>query len=316
MTIEIPDLGAELAGLSATEWRDRIDALGEEHGYYLPVGQDHAALFIDAGPRLLVTFEDVNELRARPDGRPRGFDLVETEGWSLLTILSEGRTWFRDDAITWFFDRQVDDGFFEDFDQVLFHGAGVSGYAAAAYSVTAPAANVLLYHPVATQEPLIAGWDGRWPEARRLDFTSRYGFAPDMLDAAAQAWVVFDPLSRLDAMHAALFRRPNVTLLRAPRARSRVESLFDVMGISQPMLIAAMEGSLDREDWGRLWRNRRRTVVYPRQLLRSAETSGRKALVAKVCRFGLRSRDAAFYEVRAVELGVAKRVPSRAAPTG
>ena len=312
MTIEIPDLGADLAGLSAAEWRDRIDGLGEEHGYYLPLGQDHAALFIDAGPKLLVTFEDVQELCARPDGRPRGFDMVETEGWSLLTILSEGRTWFRDPALTWFFDRQVDDGFFEDFDQVLFHGAGISGYAAAAYSVTAPAANVLLYNPVATQEPTIAGWDGRWPAARGLDFTTRYGFAPDMLDAAAQAWVVFDPLSRLDAMHAALFRRPNVALLRAPRARSRIEQLFELMQITQPMLIAAMEGSLDRLAWGRLWRHRRQSVVYPRQLLRSAESLGRPGLVAKVCRFGLRSRDAAYYQMKGRELGLLRPTPARA----
>ena len=310
MTTDIPDLDAVLAGLSADEWRDRIDGLGEEHGYYLPLGQDHAALFIDAGPRLLVTFEDVEELRARPDGRPRGFDMVETEGWSLLTILSEGRTWFRDDAVTWFFDRQVDDGFFEDFDQVLFHGTGIAGYAAAAYSVTAPASNVLLYHPVATQDPLIAGWDTRWPQARALDFTTRYGFAPDMLDAAAQAWVVFDPLSRVDAMHAALFRRPNVTLLRAPRARTRIEPLFELMEIVHPMLVAGMDGTLDTEEWGRLWGNRRRSVVYPRALLRTVQSRGRSDLAARICRFGMTGRDRAFYETKAMEMGLSDLLPA------
>ena len=34
--------------------------------------------------------------------------------------------------------------------------------------------------------------------------TSRYGYAPDMLDAAHRGWVLYDPRERLDAMHSAL----------------------------------------------------------------------------------------------------------------
>ena len=45
---------------------------------------------------------------------------------------------------------------------------------------------------------------------RRADFSSRYGYAPDMLDAAEQAYVIYDPCERLDAAHAAMFTRSNV----------------------------------------------------------------------------------------------------------
>jgi hypothetical protein len=45
---------------------------------------------------------------------------------------------------------------------------------------------------------------------RRTDFTGRYGYAPDMLDAAEQAYVIYDPYERLDAAYAAMFTRSNV----------------------------------------------------------------------------------------------------------
>ena len=301
---ERPDLSRPLGGLSPGEWRDAVDAIGEQHGYYLPLGPDHAALFVDAGPRLLVTFEEVDTVRRRPGARPVGFDMVETEGWSLLTILAEGRTFYRDPALTWFFDRQVDDGFFEDFDQVLFFGEGMGGYGAAAYSVTAPAANVLLMRPVASLDPAIAAWDRRDMAARGRDFSSRYGYAPEMLDAASAAWVIHDPLNAPDAMHATLFRRPNVTVLRAPLTGAKLGALADLMEITQPLLLAAMEGTLDRTEWGRLWRRRRGSVVYPRQLLRRAEALGRPDLVARIVRFGMTTRDAALYEERARALGL------------
>ena len=65
---------------------------------------------------------------------------------------------------------------------------------------------------------------------RRLDFTSRYGYAPDMLDAAGKAFVLYDPMDRLDAMHAALFARPNVTLLRLRHMGAALQGALLRMG--------------------------------------------------------------------------------------
>ncbi|GGL67250.1 hypothetical protein GCM10011392_22210 [Wenxinia marina] len=300
-----PTLEVDLRGLSPDEWRARLDAIGDEHGYFLPIGADHSALFIDAGPKLLVTFEEASAIRRAPGARPRGFEMAAREGWSLLAFIADGPTWFRSDAMTWFVDRQVDDGFFEDFDSVLFHGSGMGGYAAGAYSVAAPGCRVLLHRPVATLEPAVAGWDRRDLGARRLDFTTRYGFAPEMVDAALAAWVVHDPLHAPDAMHAALFRRPNVTLLRAPLAGARLEQMLELMDATPRLLSAAMDGTLDRAEWGRIWRGRREIVPYARLLLRRAEGAGREDLSRRICRYGLQTSDAALYAPRARELGLA-----------
>jgi hypothetical protein len=59
--------------------------------------------------------------------------------------------------------------------------------------VAAPGARVLAFRPLATLDPAVAGWDDRFPQARRRDWTSRYGFAPAMLDAAAGAAILHDP---------------------------------------------------------------------------------------------------------------------------
>ncbi|MBL4811102.1 MAG: hypothetical protein JKX69_01800, partial [Rhodobacteraceae bacterium] len=124
---ETPNIEVDLADLEPRDWYARLDELGEEHGYLEWLGDDHAALFIDAGPKLMVTFEDAETMRKMPGASPRGFELLARNGWSLLCILSEGDTWFRAPPLYGFFDRLSDDGFFEDFDDVLFFGSHAGG---------------------------------------------------------------------------------------------------------------------------------------------------------------------------------------------
>ena len=130
-------------------------------------------MFLDNAPTLLVTFDNYKAARGRPKHLPMGMQLADECDWSHLCLLSEARPWYRDPAVYAYFDRLVDDGFFERFDRVLFYGSGASGYAAAAYSVTSPGARVLLLNPVAKLNPALAGWDSRHTHARHLDFTSR-----------------------------------------------------------------------------------------------------------------------------------------------
>lgn len=292
------DLDLDLAGLSPEDWRQQVDDIGEEHGYYQSVGRDHAALFIDAGSNLLVTFENRAAAMSAPFGRPRGFDMVTREGWSLLNILADGETWFRGPEVFGYFDRLVDEGFLEDFDNVLFFGAHDAGYAAAAYSVTAPGARALLLRPVATLDPAMTGWDKRFAEHRRLDFTSRYGYAPDMIEALEEAYVIYDPTQAPEAMHAALYRRPNVTYLPARRAKPRVETMLDGMRLTAPLMKAAMAGTLDELSFARAWRGRRDAPGYVRNLLKRTIVDDRPGLAARVCAYGMRTADAEFYEAR------------------
>ncbi|QYK42993.1 MAG: phosphoadenosine phosphosulfate reductase [Paracoccaceae bacterium] len=266
-------------------WTAALDAIADDLGHAEPLGPRHRAVFCDDGTTLLVTFEQAETVRAEAPGRlPFGLTLARAYGWSQLCILAEGTTWWRDEGVWRYMDRLVDDAFFEDFDRVLFYGAGPGGYAAAAYSVVAPGAQVLAICPQATLTPALAGWDARFPAARRLDFTGRYGFAPDMTEGAGHAHVVFDPLERDDAMHAALFHRPWVTLLPARRLGGNLELVLRRLGVLDGLIVAAVEGRLDRAGFARALRMRRNYGPYLKRMLQISADTGHTAREIGVCR--------------------------------
>ena len=272
------------AAVDRASWIAALEAMTAEEGYVEPLGPDHYAFFSDAGTTLLVSFETIAGARARPGQMPLGQPLAQAQGWSHLSLLAEGETWFRDPAVYAFFDRLVDDAFFEDFDRVLFYGAEMGAYAACAFAVTAPGAQVLAISPRATLDPAQAGWDKRHRAARRLDFTSRYGYAPDMTEGAGQVLVIHDPTVSEEAMHAALFRAPWVTMLKAPLMGGRIEWALSHMGVLSEVMTRAMAGQLDRGSFAGLWRRRRDFSPYLLAILDRTESRGRRGLAISVCR--------------------------------
>lgn len=265
-------------------WHASMMAAYDETGYLEPLGDRHWAAFKDDGPTLLVTFETLAPPGA--EGLPLGLHLAEPHGWSHLGVIADGPTWWRDSTVYRYFDRLTDDAFLEDFDRVVIYGAGPAGYAACAFSVAAPGATVLALQARATQDPAVAGWDRRTPAARRLDFTDRYGFAPDMVEGTGRVFLVHDPLVAEDAMHAALFRHAFVTRLPCRHLGAQVEAGLAKMGLLAPLVEAAADGSLDAAAFARLWRGRRRQPLYLRQLVGAAERAGNLRRAAAVCRYG------------------------------
>ncbi|MGR3290572.1 MAG: phosphoadenosine phosphosulfate reductase [Paracoccaceae bacterium] len=271
--------------LAEAEWLDRIEDIAENHGYFEPLGPDHSAAFIDRGPVLLVTFETIESIRDRANcDVPLGWELTEGTDWSQLCLLSSGETWFRHRAVYGFFDRLVDDGFFENFDRVIFYGAESCGYGAAAYSVVAPGATVIALSPQATLDPSVTGWDDRFHHMRRASFTDRYGYAPDMLDAADRAFVLYDPDFDEEAMHAALFTRSNVTKIRCPHMDGQIETFFRRMELLKPLMLIAAQRDLEPIDFYKTLRERRNYLPYLRMLLGETETAQRPMLTALLCR--------------------------------
>ena len=275
-------IGDGFAGLGVEDWFEAVDDRAEELGYFEPLGAKLGAAFIDAGPKLLVTFENYERIgRTNKALVPLGFTFAQTEGWSVLTILSDTDTPYREDRLYRYFDRLVDDGFFEDFEDVLFFGEHLAGYAAAAYSVAAPGCRVLALRPVASADPSVTGWDSRLKPLRRACFTDRYGYAPDMLEGARQAWIAVDPVEQFDAMHVALFRARHVARLPLRRLGAFTAHTLETMGILQPMIAAAMDGSLDDLAMARLYRARRPSVAYLRRLVSRLAAVGPKSRARK-----------------------------------
>jgi hypothetical protein len=264
------------------------------------LGTSHEAIFRPGiGRDLIVTFETDARLEDADAGVvPTARHLAEATDASWLCIVSEGATWFRDPAIFDHFDGLTDDGLFDEADAVLFMGAGSGGYAAAAYSVAAPGAAVIALRPQATLSARTAGWDTRYFAARGRDFEGRYGYAPDMLEAAGQAAVLYDPELEEDAMHAALFRRDGVMRLRCTGLAYEIDEHLGTMGVLEPLARAALEGELTAPQFWRLFRARRQHFGYLHALMRRLRDDGRLTMAMRVCRHGVEATGRPFFRKR------------------
>lgn len=272
-------------GLSINEWLDKIEDIALDNGDFEPLGPDHTAILIEGNEKLLVTFERVEDVRNQVNqDTPLGWQLRHGQGWTVLTILGADQSWFRHRAVYEYFDRLIDDGFFDDYDQILFYGSGAGGYAAAAFSVAAPGATVMAISPQATLAPDLAIWETRFPAGRRMDFNSRFGFAPRMADAAEMVFVFYDPQEHLDAMHAALFNSDNVNRVRCRYFDGQIEMFLRRMEVLPGLVQMAMRGRLSNKIIARALRERRNYLPYLRRLLSAVDAKERTYLTALMCR--------------------------------
>ena len=283
----------DVVELTRDEWVATLQDLSKARGSFEMLGTDHAAAFTDQDDTLFVTFETIDSImNAEDDGLPMGFSMSDAHGWSQLTLLGLEDGWFRSPELYAYFDRLVDDGFFENYDRVVFYGAGDCAYAAAAYSVAAPGATVLALQPRATLDADIVPWDTRNMEARRAFTSRRYAFAPDMLDAADHAYVLYDPEQAMDAMHASLFTRPNVTRKKLRHLGGDIERELQAMAMLDQMIEAAMDGALTPQLLHQLYRARRGHLPLLRSYLNVLHTDGRSRALVLLSRHVLRKYNA------------------------
>jgi hypothetical protein len=282
---------------------DRLEEIGDARGAFERLGARHAALFIDESPKvLLVTFERMDIMALRGTSVPLGLGIVDRHGWSLMSLLSKSETGWRDAAIYGYLDRLVDEGFFEDFDRVVFYGSGLAGYAAATFSVAAPGSTVVALAPRATLDVGRTRWDARHKRLRRADFSARYGYAPDMLEAASEAFLIHDPWEIEDAMHASLFRAEHIQTIGFRGIGPDPESTLRATMTLTPLIEAACEGRLSVTHAAQLWRARRSHAPWQRLLLERAEERGGEELIKQLCRYVVARSNSRRFSRRLAEL--------------
>ena len=204
-----------------------LQVLSDELGFFEAIDAQHHAFHVTGGDTLLVTFESGAKLW--------GPDVATAIDASLLMIHADGPTWFRSPDLFDFVDDLTDEGFFDDFDTVLFAGAGMGAYGAGAFCVAAPGAEVLLMQPIATLERAKVPWEVRNRKAWSLRWGPRYSYAPRSVQAANHVTVISDPTETLDAMHASLFQADHTTHLRIPHAGPRVLTMLHSINLLTPL---------------------------------------------------------------------------------
>lgn len=266
------------------EWQEKLRQMGRDEGFCEDIGTEHTALFVRRSDTLIVTFENLDHVFENNENRlPWAFDFIERRNWSILGLMAHGWTWYRDESVFDFFDRLRDEGFFDGFKKVVFYGASMGAYAAAAFSAACPGATVFAISPQATLDRDIAAWETRYRGAWGRNYKSRYGYAPEMSAAAAQVHLFYDPRWQLDAMHAALFQGDNVLKYHSRFFGHRIASLWIQLGILKPLVEAAVDGTLHPDLYYKALRARRDNARYQREMLDRLEKMKRPGLVVQYC---------------------------------
>ncbi len=267
---------------SDQQWSAIAKDLAGKDGFFTDLGE-HSFLYVPRGKTLVVTFDNLDiAMTKRDTRRPWGFEFIEAQNWSMLGVMANGWTWFRDDAVTTEFDRLKKSGFFKQFTRVVFYGASMGGYGAAAYSSAANGATVFAISPQSTLDKSIVPWEMRYKTVWNRDFSGAYGDASLVSDAAETVHIMYDPYVKPDAAHAARFTGKNVKFWRCPHLGHRLGSSLHQMGILSEIAQKCINGTLDDTTFYQLLRKRRSFARYLRELANLALERNHPALARKV----------------------------------
>jgi hypothetical protein len=270
-----------------SDWAGVARELAGKDGFYRE-NPEHSFLYIPRGDTLVVTFDNLDiAMTKREDRRPWGFSFIEKQGWSMLGVMANGWTWYRDPWVGDQFDDLAKSGFFRGFKRVVFYGASMGGYAACAFVAACPGADVVAISPQSTLDRRLVPFETRYKTAWGRDFSGKYGDGAEVSEAAGRVTILYDPYEPLDAGHVVRFKAKNVVRLRAPLMGHRLGSSLHQMGILSQITLGALNGTLSEADFYQALKARKGFVRYQRELFKRALAKGHPALARKLGRFVL-----------------------------
>jgi len=267
-------------------WADTLAEMGEERGFFRQLGDQHNALYVKGDKTLVVTFDNLDDARQDVDDRmPWGSKFISSRGWSSLGIGAHGWTWYRDDAVLDFFDELRDTKFFDQFDNVVFYGTSMAGYAATVFCAAAPGAKVLAMNPQATLERRItSGWEPRYHRSWRQDFSGRYSYGPHQSASARAVYLFFDPFVAEDSMHAALYQNDNVFKIRCRHFGHGLASAIKRMGVLTQTVELCVNETPQAHQIYKLLTARKTLPRYQKSVLNKLVARKQPLLIHRYCR--------------------------------
>lgn len=266
-------------------WIENLGRIGADHGFFDRVSARHLTLFVEEGETLVLSFDRADRTWDQGDsGLPLGFECVTALEYSLLSILSIGRTWFRDGGVEAMLKNLAEDGFFASYKHVLIVATGADcGHAAARAAQYIPGAKVLLSRPVAAISATHAPFETRFKAARRADPDTPPPLGPEALVQAASTCILFDPTNRAEAAQAALFRAPGTTRISLPHTGPALDRSLARGEALVPITRHLQAGTLTAQKTREILRPvLRRDPSYLARLAHAAEAGGHPVRAAKV----------------------------------
>lgn len=267
-------------------WHDTLAELGVERGFYRQLGPMHKALYLKGDSTLVVSFDNLDDVRQDvADRMPWGSQFISSRGWSSLGIGAHGWTWYRDEAVMDFFDELRETKFFDQFDNVVFYGTSMAGYAATVFCAAVPSAKVIAMNPQATLDrKFTKGWETRYHRSWRQDFSGRYSYGPEQSATADVVYLFYDPFVAEDSMHAALYQGDNVVKIRCRHFGHGLTSAFNRMGILKETVETCVNGKPKASDIYKILTARKENPRYQKSVLNMLADRKRPRLTYRYCR--------------------------------
>ncbi|MDX1744056.1 MAG: glycosyltransferase family 2 protein, partial [Ruegeria sp.] len=187
-------------------------------------------------------------------------------GWSHMGVFARTKSWYRDPEIITYFQNRAADGFFKQFDQVVFAGASMGGFGALTFSGLVPGANVVAFNPQTSLDERLVPWETRYRFGQVQDWDLPLGDAAQTVKRAGKAYVFYDPFFDLDRRQVTRLQGDNVVLLKTWFSNHFAAPMLRKLDILKPVMLRAMDGSLEPGEFYRMMRARRNLPMVMRAI--------------------------------------------------
>lgn len=253
----------------------------------------HVVVHIPGKDRLLVGFDNLSWNREEGPRKPWAFDVARKNGWGVVGVMCKKSDWFRDLALFRILEGMRDCGVFSAYPAVSMYGSSMGAYGACAFAGLAPGCTVVAFSPQSTLSKELAPFEGRYDRAaNRADWSQGpYRDAATGLAAAGKAYLVYDPLVPEDQAHIDRLAQPNCEVLGWNHLTHKVPPSLKRMEILKPVSMEMLEGTMTRQRFYELLRQRRNAIPYTLRLLEEAADKGHMKLALSATVFARKQKD-------------------------
>ncbi|GAA6161059.1 hypothetical protein NBRC116589_32330 [Ruegeria sp. HU-ET01832] len=226
----------------------------------------HSILFHQrSASQLVISFDNIANANDLSFARePWGWKFFRDEGWSHMGVFARSKAWYRDPEIISYFQGKAAEGFFGRFDKVVFAGASMGGFGALTFSALVPGATVIAFNPQTSLDERLVPWETRYRFGQVQDWDLPLGDAAQTVLSAGRAYVFYDPFFDLDRRQVERLQGDNVFLLKTWFSNHFAAPMLRKLDILKPVMLGAMDGSLEPAAFYKMMRARRRLPMFMR----------------------------------------------------
>ena len=239
---------------------------GGDGAGYLHKLERHSVLFHQrSASQLVVSFDNIANANDLSFARePWGWKFFRDAGWSHMGVFARTKAWYRDPEIISYFQDSAAEGLFDKYDRVVFAGASMGGFGALTFSGLVPGSYVIAFNPQTTLDERLVPWETRYRFGKVQDWDLPLGDAAQTVQKADKAYVFYDPFFDLDRRQVQRLRGENVLLLKTWFANHFAAPMLRKLDILKPVMLKAMDGTLEPVEYYQMMRARRQLPMVMR----------------------------------------------------